>query len=59
MFDFNLSWLPFIVVAVANFVVSWLYYSPAVPWFKTWQINIGGDPKKRGMTEADRKAMPA
>jgi len=41
MLDFSPSWLPFIVVAVANFFVSWLYYSPAVPWFKTWQINVG------------------
>ena len=58
MIDFSLSWLPFVVVAVANFAVSWLYYSPAGPWFKTWQVGIGVDPKKKGMTDADRKAMP-
>ena len=58
MIDFSLSWLPFVIIAVANFAVSWLYYSPAVPWFKTWQINVGVDPKKKGMTDADRKAMP-
>jgi UDP-N-acetylmuramyl pentapeptide phosphotransferase/UDP-N-acetylglucosamine-1-phosphate transferase len=33
-------------------------YSPAVPWFKTWQVNIGVDPKKKGMPDVDRKAMP-
>ena len=38
MIDFSLSWLPCIVVAVANFVVSWIYYSPAMPWFRTWQV---------------------
>ena len=58
MLDLSLSWLPFIVVAVANFVVSWIYYSPAMPWFRTWQVNVGMDPDKKGMSEADRKAMP-
>lgn len=58
MIDFSFSWLPFVVVALANFFVSWLYYSPAVPWFKTWQVNTGMDPNKTRMTEADRKAMP-
>jgi hypothetical protein len=58
MLDFSLSWLPFVVVAIANFVVSWLYYSPTAPWFKTWQVGIGVDPNKKGMTDADRRAMP-
>jgi UDP-N-acetylmuramyl pentapeptide phosphotransferase/UDP-N-acetylglucosamine-1-phosphate transferase len=58
MLDFSFSWLPFVVIAVANFFVSWLYYSPAVPWFKTWQVNTGMDPNKRTMTDADKKAMP-
>jgi len=58
MLDFSLSWLPFIVIAVANFFLSWLYYSPAAPWFKAWQAGVGMDPSKRQMTEADRKAMP-
>jgi len=58
MLDFSLSWLPFIVIAVANFFLSWLYYSPAVPWFKAWQVGVGMDPNKKRMSEADRKAMP-
>jgi hypothetical protein len=58
MLDFSFSWLPFVVIAVVNFFVSWLYYSPAAPWFKTWQVSTGMDPNKKGMTEADRKAMP-
>jgi len=58
MIDFSFSWLPFIVIGAANFFISWLYYSPAVPWFKTWQVNVGMDPNKRQMSDADRKAMP-
>jgi UDP-N-acetylmuramyl pentapeptide phosphotransferase/UDP-N-acetylglucosamine-1-phosphate transferase len=58
MLDFSFSWLPFVVVAVVNFFISWLYYSPAVPWFKAWQIGTGMDPNKKQMTDADRKAMP-
>jgi hypothetical protein len=58
MLDFRFSWLPFVVIAVVNFFLSWLYYSPAAPWFRTWQVNTGMDPNKKRMTEADRKAMP-
>ena len=58
MLDFSFAWLPFVVIAVANFFISWLYYSPSVPWFKTWQVNTGMDPDKKTMTEADKKAMP-
>ncbi len=58
MVDFSFSWLPFIVVGVANFFVSWLYYSRMAPWFRAWQIGVGMDPNKRQMSEADRKAMP-
>jgi hypothetical protein len=58
MLDFSVSWLPFLVVAVANFLLSWLYYSPGMPWFRAWQIGVGVDPGKKEMSEADRKAMP-
>jgi hypothetical protein len=58
MLELSVSWLPFVVVALANFFLSWLYYSPAMPWFRAWQVGIGVDPNKREMTEADRKAMP-
>lgn len=58
MIDFNISVLLFVTVGVANFVLSWLYYSPMVPWFKTWQIGVGADPNKKEMTEEDKKAMP-
>jgi len=58
MLDFSVSWLPLVVVAVVNFILSWIYYSPAVPWFKAWQIGVGMDPNKKEMTEAEKKAMP-
>ena len=58
MIDFSISVLPFVIIAVANFILSWLYYSPIAPWFKTWQINVGADPNKTEMTEEDKKSMP-
>lgn len=58
MIDFRVSVLPLIGIAVANFIVSWLYYSPAAPWFKTWQAGVGMDPNKKEMSEEDKKSMP-
>ncbi len=58
MLDFTVSVLPLIVIGLANFVLSWLYYSPMVPWFKAWQLGVGMDPNKKEMSEEDKKAMP-
>jgi hypothetical protein len=58
MLDLSVSWLQLVVVAAVNFFVSWLYYSPAVPWFKAWARGIGMDPGKREMTEEEKKGMP-
>ena len=58
MLDFSVSWLPLVVVAVTNFFLSWIYYSPVAPWFKAWQIGVGMDPNKKEMTEQDKKDMP-
>jgi len=58
MLDFSVSWIPLVVVALVNFFLSWLYYSPSLPWFKAWQLATGMDPNKKEMTEEDRKAMP-
>ncbi|MEI7883785.1 MAG: DUF1761 domain-containing protein [Clostridia bacterium] len=58
MIDFTLSVLPFILVFVANFFLSWIYYSPIVPWFKAWQIGVGADINKTEMSEEDKKNMP-
>jgi hypothetical protein len=30
----------------------------ASPWFKTWQVSIAVDPRKKGMSRADRRDMP-
>ena len=58
MLDFSVSMGPLLLVAIANFFMSWIFYSPVVPWFKTWQIGIGMDPAKTQMSEEDKKAMP-
>lgn len=58
MIDFSISLGPFLVIGVVNFFVSWLYYSPAVPWFKAWVAGTGVDPEKKEMTDEDKKAMP-
>jgi len=58
MLHFEVSVLPLVVVALANFILSWLYYSPLAPWFKAWQIGVGADPNKREMTEEDKKMFP-
>ena len=58
MLQFQVSWLPLVVGAVANFFVSWIYYSPIVPWFRAWELGTGRDPDKREMTEEERKKMP-
>lgn len=56
--DFSINWLAVVVVAVANFVLSWLYYSPAVPWFNAWARGVGMDPNKKEMTPEEKAAMP-
>lgn len=56
--NISFSWLPFLAVAAANFFLSWLYYSPGVPWFKAWLVGAGMDPDKKGPTEEEKKAMP-
>ena len=43
MLDFSFSLVPFLIVGFGNFFLSWLYYSPAVPWFKVWALNVGMD----------------
>jgi len=58
MLDFSVSVLPLVVVALANFILSWLYYSPAAPWFKTWAKNVGMDLGKTQMTEDEKKMFP-
>jgi len=56
MLQFQISVLPFIVVAIANFFLSWIWYSPVL-FMKPWAIALGTYGKKE-MTEAEKKAMP-
>jgi UDP-N-acetylmuramyl pentapeptide phosphotransferase/UDP-N-acetylglucosamine-1-phosphate transferase len=58
MIDLGVSVLPFILIGVANFILSWIYYSPIVPWFRAWQIGVGADLERTEMTEEEKKAMP-
>jgi len=58
MIDLHLAILPFLIVFIANFFLSWVYYSPIAPWFKAWQLGVGADINKTEMTEEDKKSMP-
>jgi len=58
MMDLRLSILPFVIIFIANFLISWIYYSPMAPWFRTWQIGVGADINKTEMTDEDKKSMP-
>jgi hypothetical protein len=56
MLVFQINGLELIVIAVINFFLSWLWYSPvlfAKPWMKALKW-----PADRVMTDADKKAMP-
>lgn len=56
MLDFHVSWLPLVVLSLANFVLSWLWYSPLL-FAKPWMKALGVDPQHQ-MSEAERKRMP-
>ncbi len=58
MIDWSISWVPFLAVAVGNFLLSWLYYSPMSPFFKAWSRGLGMDPNNRTMSEDQKKSMP-
>ncbi len=53
MLDFSVSFLPLVVLAAANFFLSWIWYSPVL-FAKPWMKAPGIDPK-HAMTEADKK----
>jgi hypothetical protein len=56
MIDFNVSIMPLVVLTVANFFLSWVWYSPLL-FAKPWMKALGIDPKHT-MTEEDKKKMP-
>jgi hypothetical protein len=56
MFDFSVSVLPLVVLAVGNFILSWVWYSPLL-FAKPWMKALGIDPQRK-MTEEDKRKMP-
>jgi hypothetical protein len=56
MIDFSVSAAPLVVLAVCNFFLSWIWYSPML-FAKPWMRALGIDPK-RVMTAEDKKKMP-
>ena len=56
MLKFEISYGPLLAIALANFILSWAWYSPllfAKPWAKALGIKMD-----RKMTEAEKKKMP-
>jgi hypothetical protein len=56
MIDFRVSVLPLIVLSIANFIFSWLWYSPVL-FAKPWMKALGMDPDNL-MTDEEKKKMP-
>jgi hypothetical protein len=56
MFDFSVSVLPLIVLALVNFILSWVWYSPLL-FAKPWMKALGKEPQHQ-MTEEEKKQMP-
>jgi UDP-N-acetylmuramyl pentapeptide phosphotransferase/UDP-N-acetylglucosamine-1-phosphate transferase len=56
MIDFTVYVLPLVVLAIANFVLSWLWYSPLL-FAKPWMKALGID-ERHEMTEQEKKRMP-
>ena len=56
MLQFQPSVLPLIVIAVVNFFLSWIWYSPVL-FLKPWATALGTYGKKE-MTEKEKQAMP-
>jgi len=56
MIDFSAKALPLICLSLANFLLSWLWYSPlllAKPWAKALKIDMN-----KPMTDEQKKGMP-
>ena len=57
MLKFDLNLAQFFTVAVSNFILGWLWYSPLL-FMRPWVRALGKDPDKLVMSEADKKRMP-
>jgi len=58
MLNFQIQVPQLLALAVANFLLGWLWYSPVAPWFKAWAKAAGlpTDPKK--LSKKERERMP-
>ena len=56
MFHFEIQWVQLLAVAFANFILSWLWYSPVL--FGKPFMKVLGIPEGHQMTEAEKKKMP-
>lgn len=58
MLNWTLQIPQFLALALANFMLGWLWYSPIAPWFKTWAKGVGVNPDPKKMSKADKARMP-
>lgn len=57
MLRFDVSPLPLAVIALVNFIMSWLWYSPLL-FAKPWMRALGRS-ADRAMTDKEKREMPA
>jgi hypothetical protein len=59
MINPSIAWGHVAAVAVANFFLSWLWYSPLL-FARPWMRALGLDPNRgpKDMTDAEKKKMP-
>jgi hypothetical protein len=58
MLSWTLQIPQFLALALANFMLGWLWYSPVAPWFKAWCKGAGVNPDPKKMSKADKARMP-
>lgn len=56
MLDFSVAIAPLVVLSLVNFVLSWVWYSPAL-FAKPWMKALGMDGKHE-MSDEEKRAMP-
>jgi hypothetical protein len=58
MLNFQIQLPQLLALAVANFLLGWLWYSPVAPWFQTWAKAAGMNPDPKKMSKKDKERMP-
>lgn len=56
MFELDIRWTQLLVIALANFILSWLWYSPIL-FAKPWMKALGIKPD-HVMTQEQKREMP-